>query len=209
MNGKTLRNVGIIALLSITFALAGCKTSQDLRDDAAQLRTAADRIVEILEENPADTIEESDLAHAIVDALPADWQDEASDALAVVGDVRQGGGLVADKLREAAARFDEQADKAASETENTIFAGLTLAETLIGTNGLIAVIAGLFWNRKRRADQRTRDNDAIIEDIVSSIEASTIMADAVSKGGGAELRASMNATTQKRVREIRNAINGK
>lgn len=209
MNGKTLRNVGIAAFIIVAFTLAGCKSSQELRDDADKLEAAADRIVAVLAENPADSIEDSDLARAIVDALPADWQGKAADALDAVGDVREGGELVADKLREAAAKFDAQADTEAGETENAIFAGLTLAETLIGTNGIIAGIAGLFWNRKRRADQRTRDNDAIIEDIVSSIEASTIMADAVSKGGGAELRASMNATTQKRVREIRNAINGK
>lgn len=209
MNGKTLRNVGIAALIIVAFTLAGCKSSQELRDDADKLEAAADRIVAVLAENPADSIEDSDLARAIVDALPADWQGKAADALETVGDVREGGEFVADKLREAAAKFDAQADTEAGEAENAIFAGLTLAETLIGTNGIIAGIAGLFWNRKRRADQRTRDNDAIIEDIVSSIEASTIMADAVSKGGGAELRASMNATTQKRVREIRNAINGK
>ncbi len=34
------------------------------------------------------------------------------------------------------------------------------------------------------------------------------LVDAISKGGGAELRASMNADTQKAVRSIRNKING-
>jgi hypothetical protein len=208
MNSKHVRVVAILAALSIAFTLAGCTSSQELADRADQLEASADRITQILTENPADSIEASELAASIVDALPESWQDEAADALAIVGDVRHGAQLTADKLREAAARFDEQAALQASETENTIFAGLTLADTLIGTNGLIAGIAGLFWGRKRKADARARDEAAILEDVVSSIEASGIMADAVSKGGGTELRASMSAETQKRVREIRNAING-
>ncbi len=54
---------------------------------------------------------------------------------------------------------------------------------------------------------RRRDRNAR-EEVVSGSGASTMMVEGISKGGGAELRASMNADTQKAVRSIRNKING-
>jgi len=185
-----------IVLLSIVFTLAGCASSQDLRDRADQLNTAADRIEQLLEQNPPDQIEESVLAQAILDKLPESWQGVGQDVIDSVGDVREAGTLIASKLDEASVKLDAQADLEESESKNTVIAGLTLAETLLGTNGIIAGLAGIFWNQKRKASAAT-------EDIVTSIEASSLVKRAISDGGGDELRKSMSPDTQKVVKKIK------
>lgn len=193
------KTYAIVALVAVLFALCGCSSSQ-LRDRAGDLDNAADRIQGVLDQSAG--LDDSELVADILDAMPEGWQDTAADVIEQVGDAREAAGLIVPEIRAAADKLEAQADAEAGKWENTLVGGLTLIELLLGsTTVLSGTVAGIFGARRRR------DRNAL-EDVVSSIEASTIMVDAISKGGGAELRASMNADTQKAVRSIRNKING-
>lgn len=193
------KTYAIVALVAVLFALCGCSSSQ-LRDRAGDLDNAADRIQGVLDQSAG--LDDSELVADILDAMPEGWQDTAADVIEEIGDAREAAGLIVPEIRAAADKLEAQADAEAGKWENTLVGGLTLIELLLGsTTVLSGTVAGIFGARRRR------DRNAL-EDVVSSIEASTIMVDAISKGGGAELRASMNADTQKAVRSIRNKING-
>ena len=192
------KTIAIVALVGVLFALCGCSSSQ-LRDRADDLDNAADRIQGVLDQSAG--LDDSELVADILDAMPEGWQDTAADIIEEIGDAREAAGLIVPEIRAAADKLEAQADAEASQWENTLVGGLTLVELLLGgTTVLGGTLAGIFGRGRRR------ERDAL-EDVVSSIEASTVMVDAISKGGGAELRASMNANTQARVRAIRNKIN--
>ena len=201
---KHNRFIVLALIVTLTIGLAGCTSSQELRDRADQLESAADRIEQVLIDNPPEEIEESELAQAIIDRLPEDWQAAGREAIDAVGDVREGASLITAKLDEAAGKLDAQADKEASEAENTLAGVLTLTDALIGTNGLLVGLAGIFWNKKRKADAKARENEAIAEDIVTSIQSSAAMRKALDEGGGEDLRKSMRPSTQKAVKKIKN-----
>ena len=197
-------NRTLIALAFVaTLALAACTSSEDLRDRAGELDAASQRIVAILDANPPGSVEQSDLVASIVDALPEAWQEASADALTTVGDVRAGATDLAALLATKADEFEAQADAAASEAENAIFLGINAGEMLLGTNGLLAILGGIIFRKKRQADRASRDNAAILEDIVTSIESSKVIREAISKGGGDDLRKSMSAATQKAVKDIK------
>ena len=192
------KTYAIVAIVAVLFALCGCSSSQ-LRDRAGDLDNAADRIQAVLDQSAG--LDDSELVADILDAMPSGWQDTAADIIEEIGDAREAAGLIVPEIRAAADKLEAQADAEASQWENTLVGGLTLVELLLGgTTVLGGTLAGIFGRGRRR------ERDAL-EDVVSSIEASTVMVDAISKGGGAELRASMNANTQARVRAIRNKIN--
>ena len=201
---KHNRFIVLALIVTLTIGLAGCTSSQELRDRADQLESAADRIEQVLIDNPPEEIEESELAQAIIDRLPEDWQAAGREAIDAVGDVREGASLITAKLDEAAGKLDAQADKEASEAENTLAGVLTLTDALIGTNDLLVGLAGIFWNKKRKADAKARENEAIAEDIVTSIQSSAAMRKALDEGGGEDLRKSMRPSTQKAVKKIKN-----
>jgi hypothetical protein len=197
-------NRTLIALAFVaTLALAACTSSEDLRDRAGELDAASQRIVAILDANPPGSVEQSDLVASIVDALPEAWQEASADALTTVGDVRAGATDLAALLATKADEFEAQADAAASEAENAIFLGINAGEMLLGTNGLLAILGGIIFRKKRQADRASRDNAAILEDIVTSIESSKVIREAISNGGGDDLRKSMSAATQKAVKDIK------
>lgn len=193
---------GVLALL-ILFTLAGCATSEDLRDRAGELDTAANRIRAILENNPPETVEQSELVDAIVDALPDAWRGTSAEVLASVSDVRAGAEQIASKLAETADKFEAQADKEASEGENALAMGLGFGDLLIGTNGFLATIGTLLWRKKRKADQASRDTAAILEDLVTSIESVAPLREAIKNGAGDELRKSMSPATMAAVKAIK------
>lgn len=195
---KRCHLLGLILLLAVLLS-TGCASSQDLRDRADDLEAAADRIELVLEQNPPGKIEESELAQAIIERLPESWQDAGREAIDTVGDVREGAELIATKLDEAAVKLDAQADLDATQAENTFFAGLTLAETLIGTNGLIAGLAGIFWKRKRDAEAATAD-------IVTSIDSVKTLREAIQNGAGDELKKSMDIKTRRVVAKIKSQV---
>jgi hypothetical protein len=114
-----------------------------------------------------------------------------------------GADQIAAKLDETAARFEAQADKEASEGENALALGLGFGDLLIGTNGILATIGTLLWRKKRKADQASRDTEAILEDLVTSIESVSTLRDAIKNGAGDELRKSMSPATQKAVKAIK------
>lgn len=196
-----MRSCHLLGLVLVACALlaTGCTSSQELRDRADDLESAADRIEQVLRDNPPGQIEESELAQSIIEYLPESWQDAGRDAIETVGDVREGAELIATKLDEAAGKLDQQADLEATEAENTFFAGLTLAETLIGTNGLIAGLAGIFWKRKKSAE-------AVTEDIVTSIDSVKTLREAIQSGAGDELKKSMNVKTRQAVAKIKSKL---
>jgi hypothetical protein len=178
-------------------SLIGCSGDQ-LRDRADDLESAADRIELVLETYKSDQVEESVLAQAVIDALPEQWQAAGVEAINTVGDVREASGLIVDKLNEAALNLDTQADKEASNTENAVFGVMSVADLLLGTNGLIAGIAGVLWKKKRSAQR-------VNEDIVTSIESSPTIKKAISDGGGNELRTSMLPETMRAIKKIKEA----
>lgn len=192
-----------VFLAITTLSIAGCASSQDLRDRAGELDTAANRIRQILESNPPDSIEQSELVAAIVDVLPPAWKGTSAEVLASVGDVRTGAEQIAAKLAETADKFEAQADKEASEGENALAMGLGFGDLLIGTNGLLATIGTLLWRKKRKADQASRDTAAILEDLVTSIESVAPLRDAIKNGAGDELRKSMSPATMAAVKAIK------
>ena len=196
-------NIIMVAVAVAMLALAGCATSDDLRDRAGELDTAADRIRLILENNPPDTVEKSELVAAIVDVLPDAWKGTSAEVLASVGDVRAGAEQIAAKLAETADKFEAQADKEASEGENALAMGLGFGDLLIGTNGLLATIGTLLWRKKRKADQASRDTAAILEDLVTSIESVAPLREAIKNGAGDELRKSMSPATMAAVKAIK------
>jgi len=196
---RTLLAVTLLA----TLALTACTSSEDIRERGRELDAASQRITAILEANPPETIEQSELVAAIVKVLPPAWQAPSAEALGTVTDVRAGASDLAALLAEKAEGFEAQADAAASEAENAIFLGINAGEILLGTNGLLAILGGIIFRKKRQADRASRDNAAILEDIVTSIESSKVIREAISKGGGDDLRKSMSAATQKAVKDIK------
>jgi len=197
------RIVHTAVLLIATVFLTACTSSEDMRERSRELDVASQRITSILEANPPETIEQSELVAAIVDVLPPAWRDTSAAALGTVSDVRAGASDLAALLAEKSDEFEAQADAAASDAENAIFMGINFADLLIGTNGLLAIAGGILFKKRRQSEQRKRDTDAILEDIVTSIESSKIVREAISKGGGDDLRKSMSAATQKAVKEIK------
>lgn len=187
-----------VALISIMGALAGCSTT-NLRDKADQAQRASDKITTVLTDYDAGRIEDSDLARAIVASLPPDWQARAQTVLEGIGDVRAGGGELAARLDELAASLSAQADKDESDTKNAVFGVISVADALIGTNGLLAIIAGIFWKRKRDAESTT-------EDIVTSFQAGKgadpAMQAAFDGHGGSVVQTSMKPSTQAAVNKI-------
>lgn len=190
-----------LALLCIPM-LAGCSDNQ-LRDRADSLQSAATRIERVLDTYQPDQIEESVLAQAIVDALPEQWQSVGINTIETVGDVRQAGGLIALKLIEAADALDAQADKEATEAENAVFGVMSVADLLLSTNGLIAGIAGLLWKKKKQAERASDEAQHATADIVNSIRSSPIMSKALDSGGGDEVRISMQTSTMRVVKQIK------
>lgn len=192
-----------VAMIVAVLTLAACTSSQDLRDRAGELDTAADRIRLILENNPPETIEESELVAAIIDVLPEAWKGTSASVLTSVGDVRMGADQIAAKLAETADKFEAQADQNASDGENALVLGMGFGDLLIGTNGLLATIGTYLWRKKRKSDKANADTAAILEDLVTSIESVAVLREAISNGAGDELRKSMSPATQKAVKAIK------
>jgi len=184
----------VLAVLCLPI-LSGCSDDQ-LRDRADRLQSAANRIESVLDTYQTDQIEESVLAEAIVEALPESWREAGDNTIGVLGDAREAGQLIITKLNEASASLEAQANLEATETENAVFGVMSVADLLLGTNGLIAGIAGLLWRKKSKAEQAT-------EDIVTSIQSSPIMRKAIDEGGGDQVRASMPSATMRVVKKIK------
>ena len=184
--------------------MSGCSDDQ-LRDRSDRLESAADRIELVLSTYQPDQIEESVLAEAIIEALPESWREAGDNTIGVIGDTREAGQLLITKLNEASIALDAQADKEATETENAVFGVMSVAEALLGTNGLIAGIAGLFWRKKKKAEQDTQRAEQITEDIVTAIQSSPIVRKAIDEGGGDQVRASMPASAMRVVKKIKEA----
>lgn len=195
--------IPIVAASLCMIMLTACTSPEELRDRSRELDVASQRITAILETNPPETIEQSELVAAIVEVLPEAWRDTSAAALGTVTDVRKGASDLAALLAEKSDAFEEQADKEASEGENAVFLGINAADLLLGTNGLLAIIGGIIFKKKRQSDRAKRDSEAIIEDIVTSIESSKVIREAIQKGGGDDLRKSMSAATQKAVKDIK------
>ncbi|PCI11081.1 hypothetical protein COB72_01940 [bacterium] len=167
------------------------------------LDQAADRIQSVLETYQPNQIEESVLAQAIVDALPDGWKNTGIEVIESVGDTREAAALIAVKLSQASDALDAQADLEATQTENAVFGVMSVAELLLGTNGLIAGIAGVLWKKKKQSDRASEESRLATEDIVNSIRSSPIMTQALDNGGGVQVRASMQSRTMRIVKTIK------
>ena len=208
MRTKSTFTLTLLLLLLLVFTLGSFGCGDDnLRAQASQSRALAAQVQTVLDNNPPGTLEDSELARAIGNVLPVDWQRSFQNGVTFLGDARAAGYAVIPELNAHADRLEEQADRDATDGQNAIVAGLSLVELILtGTTGLAGSLATIFGIGKVRERRAKEDEQAITEDLVSSIERSPKMKAAIKDGGGAELGMSQLTQTQKRVAEIKKSI---
>lgn len=194
-----VKKIAAILTLTATLALAGC-TASDLTDRADQLDTGAAKVRQVVADIEQGRADHADLIAVLDQYVPEQLRPGFRRALDIADDVPDTGRQIAVTLDGLARDFRAQAAEDRSRSENAVFGIISITDALIGTNGLLAGLAALSWKRRR-------DSDRITEDIVTSIESSKPVMDAIDNhGGDDDLRKSMAGPTQKRVAEIKKAI---
>jgi hypothetical protein len=169
-----IKRLSMIVLSTVLLSLAvsvtpGCVSSQDLRDKADQARqlsdnagTLAAQIMTILENNPADSVEDSTVANMIrtaIEGFNADWVVYFDTSRNTLGDVR-GAAIefvnlipaLQDNLNTRADSLDQQADENASEFANTASLVINYGLALFGSGGVVTGVVSLINSvRNKRA----------------------------------------------------------
>ncbi|PCI07948.1 hypothetical protein COB72_09270 [bacterium] len=212
MRSQTIIMVFAVVLIAIAGVMGGCSTEQTRSqaqaiDRSAEIsEDAAERIEHTLDRYPPGSVEDSLLAQALTEMLPDAIKAQFENAVIVAGDTRAGAQSVADELkvfananRMQAQTLRDQADKQDDAVNNALaIGGSWLQIALTGTTGL-GVIAAAFFRKKHR--------QAVFvgEDIVTSIEASPAIREAIKGEGASQLRTSMSPVTMRFVKAVREA----
>lgn len=193
MKSKILLTLAVIAMVFAVLSTQGCTTTQDLLDTADQADRLADsagslaaEIVEILEDYPADRIEDSTLAEMIrgqIESFNADWLPYWDTAVSTFSNVRTAAiefvNIIPDlqeNLEQRAEDLREQAARNDGEFWNTVGLGLQWGLAIFGSGG---ILAGVFSTI--RAFQGERATASIIN-AVDAVRLSDGSVDAVFNG---------------------------
>lgn len=203
---KTYLSIMLVSILGLS--MTGCNDSSLFRQ-ADEASRAADRIESVLNQYEPDEIEDSELVRAIVGSLPEAWQGQAASIIGTAANVRVAAAQFAGKLDEFSDSLRVQAEADATETQNAVLGVMSWAELALGTNGLLASIAGLFWGKKRKAERGQASSHRLFVDTVTSIDAAkkanSGLKEAFNNGAGASIAISMAPETIAAVALVRNA----